>query len=591
MRKGYHRFRTKAGLLVLLLSVVSTGAPARQRIDDSVAFLKQTEALRTKDHPRFVQQLENLHLHLPELAPAQRWHLEYLDAWEAMFEGNYAASQKQFRDIIERSGDATLQAKSSALLLGSYGITRQYERAFALANDLTEQLPKIRDLEARSQVIANLSQVFNLAGQSDLALKYARMLVDTNPPGESLCYPLSQEVFALSNAKKIHSDSKELSKAIDTCVEAGQPVITNALWLVKGEHLLREGKPAADLKLLGEISPSISLNEFQPHIISSLAQEAQAHERLGQDDRAKTAALAAIGKSENPDVNEWLRDAYQVLYQVARRQGENAAALKYYEAYVAQDRGYLNDISARSLAFQLAKQKLLAKKLENEELSKQNSILKLQQALDAKAVETSRLYISLLIAVLVFIAAWLIRLKRSQLRFKRMSLHDGLTGIYNHQHFVAKSEKVLQALARRQGHACLIFIDLDHFKQVNDTYGHAMGDAVLKLTVTICRMHLRPGDIFGRLGGEEFGILLPDCQRARGMEAANQLLVSIGGTPMEKDGMLVSVSASVGLASTDNSGYDLQRLCKDADDALYRAKRGGRNQVVAEAEDPGTVGA
>lgn len=575
-----------AALAALLGCALSGAVSAQGRIADPGDFLRTTEQLRITDHPEFLKRLEWIHRESPVMTAEERWHLAYLDAWESLFEGYYAKSEDQLKDVIEHAGDRNLAAEASALLISNYSIRRKYDEAFVLANTLTLQLPQITNGSTRLKVLTHLSQTFNFAGQTELAIKYAQMMADATPQGENLCYPLTDRLFALSNAGTVTADSPEYAKTLHACIAGKQPVIANSIQLDRGTHLLKEGRPAETLAMLDRIQPSLQNNHYQPHLFSAKVQRAMAYEKLGLDAKARKAAHEAIESTNAGDASEWLRDAYHVLYDLAKKRGDTASALQHYEHYVAQNQGYLDDVSARSLAFQLVKQKALSKKLENEELNRQNSILKLQQALDAKAVETSRLYIGFLLAALTFIAAWLIRLKRSQLRFKRMSFHDGLTGIYNHQHFVTESERVLRALEKRPGHGCLISIDLDHFKQINDTYGHAMGDAVLKRTVTICQAQLRPGDIFGRLGGEEFGVLLPDCPRAQGMEVANRLLATVGGTPMEKDGMLVSVSASVGLAFTDSAGYDLQQLCKEADDALYRAKRGGRNQVVADTENP-----
>jgi diguanylate cyclase (GGDEF)-like protein len=283
-------------------------------------------------------------------------------------------------------------------------------------------------------------------------------------------------------------------------------------------------------------------------------------------------------------VNEWLKEAYEVLYRVEKKRGNADAALSYYEHFVAQDKGYLDDISARTLAYETARQHTLVQQLETESLSKQNNILRLQQALSSKAMETSRLYIALLLVVLVSIVLWLFRVKRSQLRFKRLSRLDGLTGIFNHQHFIGEAERMLGLLERKQGAACLISIDLDHFKQINDTYGHAMGDAALKRTVAVCRQLLRPNDLFGRLGGEEFGILVLDRTCEQGALIAERIRQAVEATPVAEEGCVVALSASIGVAATGTSGYGLQRLCRDADAALYRAKRGGRNRVVADGD-------
>lgn len=529
--------------------------------------------------------LEQIHREAPHLSSGEQWHLRYLDAWQTSFEGEYAKADALLQDVIDHSGDVPLVAKASALLMSNLGINRRYEDAFALANQLVADLPRVKDKLARFTVLMNLSQALTFAGQQDLAIKYARMMEDTLPSGETLCNPLTRQVTALYNSKRLTSSSPELQRAIETCVAARQSVYAETVWLIMSDLYLQENQPDKTLSLLHRIAPSIHANQYFSHMLGLQVEFAQAYSKLGDDKKARTAALAAVAMSKPGDINEWLREAYRVLYEIEKKRGDAVDALSYYEQYATQDKGYLDDVSARALAYQVVQQHTLAKKLETEELNKQNSILRLQRALDTKAVETSRLYIAFLLVTLAFIVFWLYRLKRSQLRFMRLSRCDGLTGILNHQHFINEAERALRLLGKKLGHACLISIDLDHFKQVNDTHGHAMGDAVLKHAVVVCHQHLRPTDLFGRLGGEEFGILLHDCSRDKGMDIANRIRIAIGTTSMGKDGDGISISASVGLASTDTSGYELQRLCKEADAALYRAKRAGRNRVIADSGD------
>jgi diguanylate cyclase (GGDEF)-like protein len=239
----------------------------------------------------------------------------------------------------------------------------------------------------------------------------------------------------------------------------------------------------------------------------------------------------------------------------------------------------------RTAAYEAASQHFRAEKLETEGLSKENRILRLQQALDAKAVETGRLYITVMAILLASIAFWMVRIKRSQLRFKWLSSCDSLTGIFNHQHFMGESGRALRALEKRAGEGCLIFLDLDHFKQVNDSHGHAVGDAVLKHAVAICKGQLRKADLLGRLGGEEFGMFLMDAPRLQGTVVAERIRLSLAASPLIVDDVVVSISASIGLACTDTIGYDLQRLFRGSDAALYLAKRTGRNRVVVDGDD------
>lgn len=582
------RLRSRAWPWALLWGVVwcalSPLAYTHAATTDPGRFMDEAENLRTADHPRFVQMLAQIHREGPPLTGPQQWRLRYLDAWETMFQGDYSKSEAQLKDVVDHSGDAALSAKATALLLTSYSANHRYEEAFALANLVTSKLPAIKDQDARSALLQNLSQMFNLAGQIDLAIQYAHMLEEAMPPGANLCRPQYMQAAALYNGKRLTAASADLKRAIDSCTAARQPVYANALWLILGSLYLDESRPREALELLDRIAPSLRTNHYYLHTLSAQVQRAQAHEKLGDDLGARKAALAAIAMGNPDDVNEWLKEAYEVLYRVEKRAGNADAALAYYERFVVQDKGYLDDISARTLAYETARQHTLVQQLETESLSKQNNILRLQQALNSKAMETSRLYIALLIVVLVSIVLWLFRVKRSQLRFKRLSCLDGLTGIFNHQHFIGEAGRALNLMERKQGTACLISIDLDHFKQINDTHGHAMGDAALKRTVSVCRQLLRPNDLFGRLGGEEFGILLLDRTCERGTLIAERLRQAIEMTPITETDCLVPLSASIGVASTARSGYGLQRLCRDADAALYRAKRGGRNRVVADGD-------
>jgi diguanylate cyclase (GGDEF)-like protein len=125
---------------------------------------------------------------------------------------------------------------------------------------------------------------------------------------------------------------------------------------------------------------------------------------------------------------------------------------------------------------------------------------------------------------------------------------------------------------------CVVLCDLDHFKSVNDNYGHAEGDFALQRAVAACQAHLRASDVFARVGGEEFGFVLPGCSAddAKLRVESLRLAVAQSNHPDEK----FSLSASFGIASAAQSGYDLNALMTHADMALYEAKRSGRNCVV-----------
>jgi diguanylate cyclase (GGDEF)-like protein len=550
-------------------------------IDSVDAYLTRAEDVRLTDHSRFAAMLAQIHAEKASLTVAQQWRLRYLDAWEDQFTGQYAKAEAGYRDIIDRSGDSTLAAKSTGLLLSTLAATRRYEDAFHLAKRAVVLLGEVRDPMARYSLLANLSQTLNFAGHPEIALRYARMMADDIPPGETICRPITLSLAARYSTHTLKPTDPDFSRGIEACTTAGQPVLANAIWLTQSELLVEAREPQKALAILDQVAASVRETHYFPANVSMTVQRATAYEQLGRDDDARQAALAAVGMYEHADTDEYQRDAYKVLYEVEKRAGNMAPALSYYQKYAEQERGYLNDVSARALAYEAVEQRTLVQKLEAEKLSRQNDLLELEQAITLKAVETSRLYIALLAAVLGSVVFWLFRVKRSQLRFRQLSHHDGLTGIYNHQHFMDELEAVLNELSLRRAPVCLVMLDLDHFKAVNDTYGHSIGDAVLRHVVGLCQQHLRPEDVFGRLGGEEFGVLLPGCDLAQGTAIADAMRASLAASPVQIDGQAVSCSTSAGVAFSGTSGYDLKRLRRDADTALYGAKRAGRNRVVA----------
>jgi diguanylate cyclase (GGDEF)-like protein len=331
--------------------------------------------------------------------------------------------------------------------------------------------------------------------------------------------------------------------------------------------------------LLQDNYASVSNTHYAALIAEFNSVLAEAFWKSGKLAPAKQYALMAIRSDIKKGYTESLTISYRLLYEIAKQQGDLAEALSYHEEYMAADKGYLNVVSAKALAYQTVNQQVLAKKQQVDALSKQNQILTLQQSLDRKAAETSRLYIILLLTVLAFIALLTYRIKRSQLRFMRLARRDGLTGVYNRQHFLAQAERELQYCRKSARDACLVLIDLDHFKDFNDTYGHATGDRVLMHAVQSCQVHLRSTDVFGRLGGEEFGVLLPECGLDQVVGRVEQLRLAIA-TVADADVLDVVVSASFGVAATACSGYELRELLIHADDALYQAKNTGRNRAV-----------
>jgi diguanylate cyclase (GGDEF)-like protein len=167
-----------------------------------------------------------------------------------------------------------------------------------------------------------------------------------------------------------------------------------------------------------------------------------------------------------------------------------------------------------------------------------------------------------------------------ELESQKLNSTDSLTAALSRRGFRNEAQRAI-ALALRHKHtaSCILF-DIDHFKAVNDTYGHAVGDHVLVHCAQACRERLRTSDIFGRIGGEEFAVLLPHTGAAEAMKVAETLRGTIAEQKVATAEARLSITASFGVATLDRSVADIDELLRGADVALYIAKNGGRNRCT-----------
>lgn len=181
---------------------------------------------------------------------------------------------------------------------------------------------------------------------------------------------------------------------------------------------------------------------------------------------------------------------------------------------------------------------------------------------------------------LVLIFNDITELKDLQLKLERLAYYDELTQIYNRRAFFDQCMHLYIEAKEQNSHLTVMLMDIDYFKKVNDTYGHAVGDLVLTHVAQVCKSQLTDKALFARYGGEEFVLALPNTSIAEAETLANQICQAVAGTPLVADGLVVATTISVGLAEiTIEEEGTLYQLLNAADKALYNAKRNGRNCV------------
>ena len=201
--------------------------------------------------------------------------------------------------------------------------------------------------------------------------------------------------------------------------------------------------------------------------------------------------------------------------------------------------------------------------------------------------------IFLLFGLLVF--SWYVSIKSWRNNIKKrkekedeiiyLNYHDSLTDLYNRRYLMQSAKEEIERAQRYDISLSFMMIDIDHFKKVNDDYGHAAGDEVLKNLATEIKNGIREIDIAGRLGGEEFGVLLPETDLNKAEKLAERLRKIIEKRCFQYQKLTISITVSIGITTYSNKDFNMDDLLKRADIALYEAKSRGRNCIVKNTDE------
>ncbi|MEI7036919.1 tetratricopeptide repeat-containing diguanylate cyclase [Fulvimonas yonginensis] len=362
---------------------------------------------------------------------------------------------------------------------------------------------------------------------------------------------------------------------------------TDSQWQAAGIHLglaqtyNLQGHYAKALAELALAKPGFERMGDRSNRDMVLLQTAEAHAGLGQHAQALDEFAQAeklLQQSGNLRYLAELLDARARSYEALGRLGAEAADLRrLVKVHKALDRKAHSDhATLMNYQFQTAQ-----REQENRRLAADRA-LKEQQLQSLERVRRWQRLALVLGGVLMLLLLWLAaREFRRARRLHRMAMTDSLTGIANRRRIEELARQAL-AEARAQGAPLsVVVLDVDHFKAVNDAFGHAVGDQVLVRVAQACRQVLRPQDMVGRLGGEEFLIVLPGTSLDAAMPIAERLRRAVETLPLANLAPGLEITASLGAAEVEHEVDDLPELVRRADTAMYRAKDAGRNRSEA----------
>ena len=570
--------------LLLVAVVLPVSLPAAPPVAD---WLREADEVRSARPARLAELLVELDAAAASATPAQREHIAYLHAYSDAYSGRYASALAEARNLVETSQDPDMRMRARALIVTIHGLTRHFAEGLRELEALHEGLEASEDQEVRRLALFASSGLYRQVGQYALAIRDLDTFMESTGPlsERDRCFTTQLREEA-RQASGNASGADVLQAIVDQCLAANEPLVANMARLALARGAEADGNAPAAIAMLRTWLPEIEATRYPRLVTDVHAALAEWLADAGELAAAQRHALRAVAEAKDDTALLPLTTAHRVLYEIAEARGDARTALYHYTRFAEADKAYLNDVKAREFAYQIVRRETQQQNQQIELLDQQNQVLVLRQQVSEQAAQNTRLLIALLLFLLASLAYWAWRITRRHHSLRLLAEMDSLTGVCNRRHFMLQAERALEQCVRSGEAVALVMFDLDHFKQINDNFGHVTGDWVLEQVAAACRSLCRRMDQFGRLGGEEFAILLPGCDAEAAARVAEQCRVRIASIDTQASGHDFPLAASFGVTDTVLSGYVLSRLLSHADQALYRAKHGGRNLVCVYAGEP-----
>ncbi|PXX39757.1 diguanylate cyclase [Undibacterium pigrum] len=511
----------------------------------------------------------------------QRDRFYVLGASAFGFKGRHKERVELVRSIIDKVTNPDNKVRLLYQLSSGYTHLGEYEHALVAMNESILLLPKLKSQFAKMDTLQAAITLLNSLRAFDESLAYAERLVEVGNEDEKTsvkCVGVADQVEINLLRGERQRARAILPEAIRICDERGSMVISQILRALAAIDLIDSGNylqgKGAGIPLLKEFLEVNKGSDYRTQLEEALA---RAFLNTGNLEQAEHYGVLSYQHAKSGNAVHLMEKTAETMASIKRAQGQYPSSLEYYEAALVLKNRVLDDQLHKNLAFQRVKFDTQDKANQMSLLEQKNKILAVERELEKKNNQNLWLFISLVVVILVVLSLWLIKTLQQKNQFRQFSQTDGLTQAANRMHFISFAN---DAFKMRTGSVSVILFDMDLFKNINDTHGHATGDWVLKAVSETVKTHLRKVDLFGRLGGEEFGICMPDSSQASALQLAERCRMAIAMIDTEPSGHMFSLSASFGVATVDGNGLsNFDETLEAADKALYRSKAEGRNCV------------
>ena len=497
------------------------------------------------------------------------------------YQGRYKDQVLLILSLIDQIDDPNVRANYLYNLSDGYTNLGDYEHALIRMNEGILLLPKVDNVNAKMNTLQAAVSLFSSLRAYDEALLFADRIEELHRlNANSLC-----KCMGLGNKAEINFLNKNreqarlfVPQALKACEAVGNQILVLLIKTLAAIDAIDNGIEQRDIQtgllLLKEFAAKNDTSDYVTQLEEAIS---RAYFRKGDLVLAERFGLLAYRHAQASHVFLIMEKTNQTMGEIKKAQGQIASALTYFEAGLELKNKVLDDQLHKNLAYQRAKFDNQDKTNQLALSEQKNKTLQLEKNFQQGKNQNLLLLMTLSFILATILGAWLVRTLRQKNIFQISSQVDGLTQISNRGHFI---ESVKQSLQNPAKSVSLILFDMDHFKSINDTFGHSTGDWVLKTVCNTVKSQLRPTDLFGRLGGEEFAICLVNLSEAGVLALAERCREGVAAIDTKPSGSQFLISASFGIASLGVRGNTtFEEILAAADKALYFSKNGGRNLV------------
>lgn len=572
----------------LLLALAVANVPALA--SNFSHHLEQLNDLRLKDRNQFQGNVRQLYENTDKttLSSTELGHLLLLTAWDHVLTGDFERALNQLEQV-DTNISAELELKVSSLKTNIYVLSYRYSDAFLQAEQVLVSLPTIREPSLYTQVAGPLILLYNNVERFELVNQLIDQGLRITSDNALRCRLIAPKLQGAYKTKNFQQYSLDFDSTRSLCELANEVIFS--LLIIRNHmfYLLEQQQAAAALAFYQQYYSQVEQINYP--ILTAGFNAAAAEALLQQGELAAASELAQRAEQSLPgDRNDpAVLSTYRVLTLLAQAERNFDNLLRYSEKRRDTELAIAREKASQQLAYQLASGEARLKEQRIQLLDKDNELLTLERNLYQQQAENRYLMLLLIGSLSLILGLLTYRgLTRSK-RYRKMAEYDQLTGISNRYHFTEQAQREIAHCQRAKRPVAAILFDLDHFKNINDQYGHAAGDWTLRQVVLSCRNFIRHSDIFGRIGGEEFVVLLTDCTAEQASMLAEICRTALADIDTSGYQPQFKVTASFGVADSHQACYDLSALLAAADAAMYQAKQQGRNQVYCPATADGAV--